>query len=65
MAFDRFEDELAEHYYFDPNGDDYEPPFETQWGCCYPDRCLCPHPDHQRWECFTAEDAAARAEEEG
>lgn len=34
---------------------------EREWGCCYPERCLCPHPDHQKWECFTAEDAEAYA----
>jgi hypothetical protein len=25
--------------------------------CCYPGRCLCPHYDHESWECFTVEDA--------
>jgi hypothetical protein len=28
-------------------------------GCCMPGRCLCPHVDHDSWECFDAEMAEA------
>lgn len=43
-------------------------PFEStnpslEWECIYPGQCLCPHPQHQAWECVTLEDAEAQQEE--
>lgn len=29
--------------------------------CAFPEKCLCPHPYHERSECFTAEDAEQMA----
>lgn len=34
---------------------------EPDPGCVYGDECLCPHPYHLSWECFTVEDAEAMA----
>lgn len=38
-------------------------------GCAFSTRCLCPHPYHLRWECYTIEDVEdiedAEFDEEG